>query len=242
MTSHYSARKSFTVIASSSILAIAMVITGANISASISASNTITACANKKTGAIRQITKGKCTNKETALSWNKSGVQGARGPAGQNAPASVALSAKRTFYGVIQTSGCGEASCRTSEVWNLAEEGPITSKTASSLVLPSAMLVQSSAEVKIRVITDQIQDGGYIYCYVVAANVSDSTDQYALGNGYANVSDSNTLIETRTNVTAIGGSVMPAGTYNVSIICQVTGSQAEIATAGVMVNLIGSPV
>lgn len=79
MSKSYSVRKSVTVFSSASVLAIAMVVTGANISASLSASNTINACVNKKSGVIRQLTSGKCTSKETPLTWNKTGVQGPRG-------------------------------------------------------------------------------------------------------------------------------------------------------------------
>jgi hypothetical protein len=45
--------------------------------------NVITACANKKTGAMRYLTKGKCNKKsETQVSWNSTGVAGAQGAPG----------------------------------------------------------------------------------------------------------------------------------------------------------------
>ena len=43
---------------------------------------TIKACANKKTGAMRYISKGSCKRTETALSWNQSGPQGVPGSTG----------------------------------------------------------------------------------------------------------------------------------------------------------------
>jgi hypothetical protein len=43
---------------------------------------TIKACANKKTGAMRYITKGACKKTETALSWNQMGSQGLQGSSG----------------------------------------------------------------------------------------------------------------------------------------------------------------
>ncbi len=49
---------------------------------------TIKACANKKTGAMRYITKGSCKKTETSLKWNQMGPQGlpgATGAAGVNA-------------------------------------------------------------------------------------------------------------------------------------------------------------
>jgi hypothetical protein len=45
--------------------------------------NTITACANKKTGAMRYLIKGKCNMKtETQVTWNSTGVSGTPGVPG----------------------------------------------------------------------------------------------------------------------------------------------------------------
>jgi len=55
-----------------------------------SSDSTIKACANKKTGAMRYISKGSCKKTETSLSWNHMGSQGLsgeRGPAGVNGTA-----------------------------------------------------------------------------------------------------------------------------------------------------------
>jgi hypothetical protein len=47
-----------------------------------SSNSTIKACANKKTGAMRYIAKGKCKKTETSLSWNQTGPQGSPGTPG----------------------------------------------------------------------------------------------------------------------------------------------------------------
>jgi len=46
--------------------------------------NVINACANKKTGGMRYLTKGSCNKKtETQLSWNQTGIAGPSGPKGE---------------------------------------------------------------------------------------------------------------------------------------------------------------
>lgn len=50
--------------------------------ANAAGNSTIKACANKKTGAMRFVSKGKCGNTETSLSWNQVGPQGLPGVAG----------------------------------------------------------------------------------------------------------------------------------------------------------------
>jgi hypothetical protein len=45
---------------------------------------TLKACANKKTGVMRYISKGSCKKTETSLSWNQKGSQGLPGTAGTN--------------------------------------------------------------------------------------------------------------------------------------------------------------
>ena len=42
----------------------------------------INACANKATGVLRLLAKGKCTAKEDKVTWNQTGVAGPVGPAG----------------------------------------------------------------------------------------------------------------------------------------------------------------
>ncbi len=46
---------------------------------------TLKACANKTTGAMRYIAKGKCKKTETSLSWSQMGPQGLPGASGSNA-------------------------------------------------------------------------------------------------------------------------------------------------------------
>jgi hypothetical protein len=50
--------------------------------ANASGAATITACANKKTGTMRYITKGKCKTTEDTLRWNQQGPQGLTGATG----------------------------------------------------------------------------------------------------------------------------------------------------------------
>ena len=55
---------------------------GAVTYANASSNSTLKACAHKKTGAMRYISKGKCKKTETALSWNQIGPQGVAGNPG----------------------------------------------------------------------------------------------------------------------------------------------------------------
>jgi hypothetical protein len=50
--------------------------------ASASGNSTITACANKKTGTMRYISKGKCRKTERTVRWNQQGPQGLPGAKG----------------------------------------------------------------------------------------------------------------------------------------------------------------
>lgn len=63
-----------------------VVITAASVGAvsyaSAAGDANIKACANKATGAMRYIAKGKCKKTETSLSWNQMGQQGSAGPQG----------------------------------------------------------------------------------------------------------------------------------------------------------------
>ena len=65
-----------------------VVITAASVGAvsfvNAAGNTTLKACANKKTGAMRYIEKGKCKTTETSLSWNQMGPQGLPGTAGTN--------------------------------------------------------------------------------------------------------------------------------------------------------------
>ena len=63
-----------------------VVITAVSVSAvsiaAASGGDTIQACANKKTGNMRYITRGSCSKAEQTLSWNKTGPQGLPGSPG----------------------------------------------------------------------------------------------------------------------------------------------------------------
>jgi hypothetical protein len=52
-----------------------------------STSETITACANNRTGAMRYISDGECRSTETTIDWNRQGLQGEQGVPGPAGPA-----------------------------------------------------------------------------------------------------------------------------------------------------------
>jgi type VI protein secretion system component Hcp len=64
-----------------SLLAVALVVGGGYVvNAATAPSTAITACSNKKTGALRAVSaKTKCTSKEKRLTWNVKGAAGAQG-------------------------------------------------------------------------------------------------------------------------------------------------------------------
>ena len=57
---------------------------GAVTYANAAGNGTLKACANKKTGAMRYISKGSCKKTETSLSWNQMGLQGLTGISGES--------------------------------------------------------------------------------------------------------------------------------------------------------------
>jgi hypothetical protein len=59
---------------------------------------TIKACANKKTGSMRYIAKGKCKKTEKALSWNQMGPQGLPGTSGAAGETGAAGTNSQNFY------------------------------------------------------------------------------------------------------------------------------------------------
>jgi hypothetical protein len=84
---------------------------------------TVTACADKKTGVMRYIAKGKCKKTETLLSWNQMGLQGtpgltgaagtkgetgATGPQGpQGTPGATGTASASSATGFTARSVCG---------------------------------------------------------------------------------------------------------------------------------------
>jgi hypothetical protein len=71
--------------------------------------STIKACANKKTGAMRYIKKGKCKKTESVLLWNRQGLQGLQGIQGlqglQGIPGSSAPANGRQQIHVFDSAG-----------------------------------------------------------------------------------------------------------------------------------------
>jgi hypothetical protein len=63
---------------------------GAVTYANAAGNKTLKACANKKTGAMRYISKGTCKKTETSLSWSQMGPQGLPGAAGAKGDAGAA--------------------------------------------------------------------------------------------------------------------------------------------------------
>ena len=195
MSKSYSVRKSVTVFSSASVLAVAMVVTGANISASLSASNTINACVDKKSGVIRQLTSGKCTSKETPLTWNKTGVQGPRGLQGarglqgeqgiqgeQGLPgqrgiqgdsgvpgsdaSSIGLYAADVEYGSSNISNCSDFNACTSILMQVGNLSNLSDSTATHLVLSDTKWLQATATVSLFTVADQNADWSNVSCNV----------------------------------------------------------------------------
>lgn len=64
-------------------IAIGAIAVGATTAVTAAGNSTITACANKNTGAMRLLTKGSCKKTETRVTWNKEGLQGPKGESAQ---------------------------------------------------------------------------------------------------------------------------------------------------------------
>ena len=62
------------------ILALFLALSGGYAIAATTSSKTITVCANKKTGVLYLHNHGRCTRKQTRVSWNQQGPQGPAGP------------------------------------------------------------------------------------------------------------------------------------------------------------------
>lgn len=63
---------------------------------------TITACANKKTGAIYYARHGRCSRRQIKLRWNQRGPQGASGATGAQGPAGASAA---QAWGVVGNNG-----------------------------------------------------------------------------------------------------------------------------------------
>ena len=69
------------------ILALFLALSGGYALAATTRSKTITVCANKKTGLLYLHSHGRCTRKQTRISWNQQGPQGPEGAQGPQGPA-----------------------------------------------------------------------------------------------------------------------------------------------------------
>lgn len=65
---------------------------------------TLKACANKKTGVMRYVSKGSCKKTETSLSWNQMGPQGVSGSAGAKGENGATGPSGQNFH-VIDAAG-----------------------------------------------------------------------------------------------------------------------------------------
>jgi hypothetical protein len=70
-------------------IAIGAIAVGATTVVSANGGSAVTACANKTSGAMRYIAKGKCKKTEKLLSWNQMGPQGVSGAQGQPGPQGI---------------------------------------------------------------------------------------------------------------------------------------------------------
>jgi hypothetical protein len=71
-----------------------------------SSGSTIRACANKKTGEMRYLAKGKCKKREKTLTWNQRGPQGVSGPQGlQGESGSTGIAGSSQQVVVVDANG-----------------------------------------------------------------------------------------------------------------------------------------
>ena len=73
--------------------------------AASSTSSKIVACANKKTGAMRYSSSGKCTKTETKVSWNLAGTNGTAGAKGETGAAGTNATVAITQLSICGTGG-----------------------------------------------------------------------------------------------------------------------------------------
>ena len=245
----YSVRKSVTVFSSASVLAIAMVVTGANISASLSASNTINACVNKKSGVIRQLTSGMCTSKETPLTWNKTGVQGPRGLQGVRGlqgergiqgeqgllgprgiqgdsgvpgsdASSIGLYAADVEYGSSSISNCSDFNACTSILMRVGNLSNLSDSTATHLVLTSTKWLQATATVALRTVEDQNADFSNVSCNVKSGATGTNPRTWAsFATSSVTVAEINASDRAFATLTITGAKRFTPGDYDFLVDC-----------------------
>jgi hypothetical protein len=138
------------------VVVLGLAVGGLAVAAVSSSPSQIKACASKKTGALRVITKGKCAKSEKAVAWQKQGVAGragaagAAGPAGPAGPAGATRVTVRTAQLAINQASCtplfpgGPYSCIASgtatascEPGERATGGGYSKPADSAVALPS---------------------------------------------------------------------------------------------------------
>jgi hypothetical protein len=90
-----------------SLAALVLASSGFAIAASTSATSpTIKACYKKKKGTLRILRSGKCKKSETAISWNKQGIQGVAGtPGAQGGTGATGTAGSARAYAHVNSSG-----------------------------------------------------------------------------------------------------------------------------------------
>jgi hypothetical protein len=88
------------------VVVLVLAIGGLAVAAVSSSPSQIKACASKKTGALRVITKGKCAKREKAVAWQKQGVAGPAGAGGPAGPAGATRVTVRTAPLAINHTNC----------------------------------------------------------------------------------------------------------------------------------------
>ena len=86
-------------------IAIGAIAVGATTVVSANGGSVVTACANKTSGAMRYIAKGKCKKTEKLLSWNQMGPQGVSGAQGQPGPQGTTALNEYQATSVFDVSG-----------------------------------------------------------------------------------------------------------------------------------------
>ena len=84
------------------ILALFLALSGGYALAATTRSKTITVCANKKTGLLYLHSHGRCTRKQTRISWNQ---QGPQGPEGGQGPSGAAGTPAVSVWGIVAGNG-----------------------------------------------------------------------------------------------------------------------------------------
>src|SRR5215831_21207272 len=89
-------------------VALLMGLTFTTIATRADAQNTIYACVNNSSGAVKIVAAGTvCPNNQSLVTWNIVGPQGAQGPQGPQGPQGVVANLSKTDGGCGAENGCG---------------------------------------------------------------------------------------------------------------------------------------